>query len=630
MASKKGKGGEATRPGGSIRRSQILTAAGPGALVDLLQDAAMVGGLDAWRYAEAEAGFIQEPRLEASVQRHLSGQSWWRHERVRLRLPPECDDDRVSPKAGISAVRFPRWSLCQNPSCRSLLSRGQLEGGRHRCRLSSKDDKGLSPVVPVRFVTACARGHMQDIDWSWFVHRGEGSSCRPGGVSRRRHEPLEEDWSAVLYLESVGTSGELADYVAGCRACGRTRGLQDLQSEEVLRRCPGWRPWLGEQEVVEACDKPVRLLTRTASNAWFAQIKSALSIPDPAEEIRRRVGAQWSMLQNIREEGMLQQMMELVPSLKEGLSGLKASEVMEELERRRQGREPEARTLREVEWEALMRAEEEEPGELAPPGEVWFARRARLELPWFLERVVLVHHLKEVRALVGFSRVDAPDRDAEGEYSLEVEAAPLGLGVDWVPAVEIYGEGVFLAFDQEALSRWEARGAVEARAALFAEGARRASQGRSRAEEAPSARLVMLHSLSHMLIQSISLECGYPATSIRERLYHGEGRAGILLYTGTPGSEGTLGGLVSVGRQIVHHLRRAVSMAGWCSNDPICAQHDPSDAQEGRHREGAACHGCLLIGEPSCERGNRDLDRAFVVATLQGGAAAFLGDWGQG
>ena len=104
-------------------------------------------------------------------------------------------------------------------------------------------------------------------------------------------------------------------------------------------------------------------------------------------------------------------------------------------------------------------------------------------------------------------------------------------------------------------------------------------------------------------------------------------RAGILLYTGTPGSEGTLGGLVEIGRDIVRHLRRAVETNLLCSNDPVCASHLPDGAEEGRHREGAACHGCLYIAEPSCERMNRDLDRAFVVPTVADEGAAFLGDW---
>jgi hypothetical protein len=120
----------------------------------------------------------------------------------------------------------------------------------------------------------------------------------------------------------------------------------------------------------------------------------------------------------------------------------------------------------------------------------------------------------------------------------------------------------------------------------------------------------MLHSLAHLLILAVALECGYAATAISERVYGGGAGHGILLYTGTPGSEGTLGGLVAVGRRIEHYLGTALELGRLCSNDPICAHHMPDDRHEERFLHGAACHGCLLIGEPSCERRNELLDRA--------------------
>ena len=211
-------------------------------------------------------------------------------------------------------------------------------------------------------------------------------------------------------------------------------------------------------------------------------------------------------------------------------------------------------------------------------------------------------------------------------------------GADWIPAVEVLGEGVFLAFNEAEVRKWEKRDAVQKREeqfrdALRAENQLAASDGSM--DRFSSARLIMLHSLAHMLITQISLECGYSASAIRERIYcfrHPEdpslSRAGILLYTGTPGSEGTLGGLVEVGREVVRHLKLALERNRICSNDPVCAQHAPDGPEDGRRREGAACHGCLLIAESSCERMNRDLDRALVVETLEGEDAAFLGGWG--
>jgi hypothetical protein len=138
----------------------------------------------------------------------------------------------------------------------------------------------------------------------------------------------------------------------------------------------------------------------------------------------------------------------------------------------------------------------------------------------------------------------------------------------------------------------------------------------------------MLHSLSHLLITAMSLECGYPASSIRERVYAGSAGCGILLYTGSPDAEGTLGGLVEAGRRIAHHMKEALERGGLCSNDPVCAQHEPHNAHECRFLLGAACHGCLLIAETSCEQKNDFLDRALVVPTVDNLGAEFfkLGD----
>jgi hypothetical protein len=137
---------------------------------------------------------------------------------------------------------------------------------------------------------------------------------------------------------------------------------------------------------------------------------------------------------------------------------------------------------------------------------------------------------------------------------------------------------------------------------------------------------VMLHSLSHLLLTAIALECGYAAASIRERIYVRDGAYGILLYTGTPDAEGTLGGLVQVGRRVGRHLETALELGRLCSNDPVCAQHKPNQAHEDRIMNGAACHGCLLIAEPSCERRNELLDRSLVVPTVDLAATAFFAE----
>ncbi|MCB9682120.1 MAG: DUF1998 domain-containing protein [Alphaproteobacteria bacterium] len=630
-------------PDGSIRRSQMLTAAGPGAIVDLVDYAVVIKGLDTWQYADRDEGFLEEPRLEKQALSMLKGAGHWEHNHVRLRLPPRCEDDDPAPWRGVHAREFPSWYLCR--TCRSLVRRDGLDEKReHACYADTRRNQ---PTVPIRFVSACPKGHLQDINWRGFVHAGqveEGMEKAEGQTQVYYCHPDPEHGSMVgddgqehtadLALITTGTSGGLTDLVVVCRRCGRTRGLQDLRLPHALGTCAGWRPWLQSND--DHCDEQAKLLIRTGSNVWFPQRLSVLSIPDVGEDLRRKVSKFWGSLKRVETLRDLQMAMSLIEEVEEAFADEDETEVLDAIRAKRDGADKKAVPIREAEWAALMAAPPGYADDLPPKGERWFARQLDQKLPDYLDRVVLVHALREVRAMVGFTRIEGVNVGPEGDLELAgQQTAPLSEHKDWIPAVEILGEGVFLAFDEAALRAWEDRDAVKVRESQFRAGLRRENElapSDTSMDRFTSARMLMLHSLAHMLITQISLECGYSASAIRERIYcyrHPEdptkSRAGILLYTGTPGSEGTLGGLVEVGREIVRHIDEAVERNLICSNDPVCAQHEPDGPEDGRGREGAACHGCLLIAEPSCERMNRDLDRALVVPTLEDAGAAFLG-----
>jgi Domain of unknown function (DUF1998) len=240
---------------------------------------------------------------------------------------------------------------------------------------------------------------------------------------------------------------------------------------------------------------------------------------------------------------------------------------------------------------------------------------------------VIVHRLREVTALVGYTRFDYITPDIDGEFDLGLTSAKLGVNNSWVPAVENKGEGLFLQFNKEAVDRWRERPEVQEVETSHKLGLGQWCLERdiSRDDKFSRAPYVMLHSLSHLLINAISLECGYPASSLKERIYANPGQGyGILLYTASADSHGTLGGLADAARSIAHYLRAALEMGRLCSNDPVCAQHDPGDANERRYLQGAACHGCLLIGETSCEMFNDFLDRSLVVPTVGCKGAEFF------
>ena len=130
-------------------------------------------------------------------------------------------------------------------------------------------------------------------------------------------------------------------------------------------------------------------------------------------------------------------------------------------------------------------------------------------------------------------------------------------------------------------------------------------------------------------MRELALECGYSATSIRERIYAslpgaGVDMAGVLIYTAAPDSEGTLGGLVRLGepKMLGRLIAQALEHADLCAADPLCAEHDPIPD---RSLHAAACHACTFAPETGCEQGNRFLDRAAVIPTMTTAAAAFFG-----
>lgn len=239
-----------------------------------------------------------------------------------------------------------------------------------------------------------------------------------------------------------------------------------------------------------------------------------------------------------------------------------------------------------------------------------------------------MRQFREVFAQIGFSRLAPIDAELDGD--VQVDVAHLSEHADWLPAIEHRGEGPWIQLDEARLVAWEAHAVVQRRAAALRAGWDRELGGRGPAFF--GARYYLLHSLAHLLVQAIALECGYGASSLRERIYCSAPgakapMAAILLVTTTPGSEGTLGGLVAQGRRVDVHLERALGLARLCSNDPVCAGHGPDDAHGERHLEGAACHGCLYLAEVSCERMNRMLDRALVVPIIdQPPELAFFGD----
>lgn len=590
------------RPPGQVRQSQVVTTFGPGSLLDLPTRSVIVGGLDHWFGVSEE---IHEPRLIEKIKRLLNLPT------LKFFAPPPDQQDSAAPRTGIIVWQFPEWFISQDVE-RGVQTRARLLV--HRKALTKgkfiDTDRRKRPVVPIRFVRACRNGHVGDIDWYGFVHRGQ-SPCR-----------------RQLWMDERGNSGDLSEIAIRCE-CGQERRMNEATLPGVLGHCDGSRPWLGPY-TKEACNEQNRLLVRHASNAYFPQIMSVISLPDRNETLEKAVNQIWeNFLQYVDSLDELKKERQKKPPVKAALEGFSEEEVMQEIEARKgTGDAAPTRSVKQAEFEVLT-STKDEIGQDTPDGD-FFARtlpRAAWDKPWMasIERIVLVHRLREVVAQLGFTRFEAITPDVEGELQMGVVTAPLARELSWLPAVENRGEGIFLQFRNEMVQEWAARPEIVERGRRLYTGFERWLQEHPHSRrEFPGLPYYLLHSLSHLLLTAVSLECGYPASSLRERVYALEAGYGILLYTGTPDAEGTLGGLVEAGRQIHRHLRAALELGRLSSNDPVCAQHDPPNPHEGRFLHGAACHGCLLIAEPSCEQHNDFLDRALVVPTVENMGAEFF------
>ena len=467
--------------------------------------------------------------------------------------------------------------------------------------------------MATRFVRACSRGHVDDIDWHRFVH-GPDDQCR-----------------RQLRLDERGTSGDLAEQIVRCE-CGKSRRMHEAtdMARFPLGICSGARPWLG-RHASETCELPSRLLIRTASNAWFPQVLSVLSLPDRGTEVDEAVEELWQQLQIVTDASSLE-VVKRFPGVAGRLAAFSDDEVLKAIASRRAGGGGAERPIKSAELDALL-AVAEGFGDDVPVDHDFHARRLP-ESVWRrspssdgIESVIQVHRLREVLALAGFTRLEPVMPNVDGEYESEVERAEIALEPTWFPAVENRGEGIVLQLREGAVTDWLDREAVQERRRQLVEGHAAWALQRNSERHFPGVPYVLLHTLAHLLVQSLSMRCGYPAASIRERIYADyEGkRFALLLYTASPDAEGTLGGLVQEARRVEDHLRFALESAALCSNDPVCAEHEPGQSMEERWLHGAACHGCALIAETSCEMRNEYLDRALVAPTLHAAGAAFFG-----
>ncbi len=614
---------------GEVRPSQIIFSYGVGALIDLPHISVIVMGLEDWNVNAGQSRLIEEERLLRAVRAQLGSQV------ERLLAPPSVQSSQgpIDPlselaRIGVPVALFPRWMLC--PRCQRLapLSSGLFtrkhdpyHPERTRYVHSGCELRGEPVVVPARFLVACEHGHLDDFPWVEFVHQGP-TNC-----------------ATQLRLIEYGPGGEARDLSLVCDTCARSRRLADAFGEEgraCMPTCRGRRPHLRDFDS-QSCDRQVRAILLGASNLWFGDSVVALSIPTQSAKLAQLVESKWNNLQIVPNLPSLAAIRGFAPSSFEEFIGYSDGEIWQAIEQYRTqaqlGERDDPSDLKGREWDQLAH-----PAKHTPSKDF---RLREVDVPsgfaHAIRRVVLVERLREVRALIGFTRIDAPgELGVDPSGSAQRRMAITRRAATWVPATEVRGEGIFIQIDEEAIQHWLARPVTEQRELQFR--ASHSSWRRARrivpAEaDFPGMRYILLHTFAHALMRQLVLECGYNAASLRERIYarnpnaiagSPEPMAGVLIYTAAPDSEGTLGGLVGLGEPVPlrRHLHGALREAMQCASDPLCAEHEPSI--HGTTVHAAACHACLFAPETSCERGNRYLDRSLLVATVEREDLAFF------
>lgn len=553
---------------GEVRRSQLITTYGVGAIVAVGDESFMVAGIDRWPVTHPN---LNEPRLERQL--GVAG----------FVIPPSSDSGQDIP-----VVRFPETVWCT--SCQRIdKHRFFTSPNANRCRDCDAN------LVPSRFVVACPNGHIDDFPYFEWVHKGK----KPSGSATHR-----------LSIQAGGTTASLRSITINC-SCGFSETMEGAFQKTALQgvtKCKGRRPWLTSDDPA-ACNETPRSLQRGASNVWFSITHSAISIPPWSEGAHKLLNRHWPVLQHVPGE-----------ALRATLAGMNVTVgtpyTVEDLvlatRQRREGAEDaeewSSEKLRSQEYEALVHGKQETSKVQD------FVCETAVSIPpfvshWF-DQVMLVKRLREVRVLESFSRIAPPTPTPNDQRPPIYNARP-----SWLPGIEVIGEGVFLKLELDRLRSWESRIDVISRV----EGINRNYRRRFERLGLPpdrviTPRLVLIHTLAHAVINEWSLDSGYPAASLRERLYVSREMAGLLIYTASSDSAGSLGGVIAQAEpgRLEATLKEGLLRAAWCSADPVCIE---SEAVGIDALNLAACHACSLLPEVSCEERNVLLDRGLLVGT---------------
>lgn len=555
-------------------------------------------------------------------------------------------------KNGISYVRFPEWYFC--PKCRRFMPLTKwLQEYRSKAPQKVKNNdpfmvKNLKcyncrqSLVITRIITVCPNGHIDDFPWIEWTH----CKNQTGPMSICPNPQL-------TFTTSLSGSEGLEGLTLTC-TCGARATLKDAFNKGIFKslykkhngtydfRCKGRHPWKNIKELCEfnneRCFPEVR--QRGASSIYFPILASSLVIPPYSSILQKKIenskafeslSNQVSGIRNIESlpvEMKEKTIKELITKGAEAIQieiamGVPVKQITDILEQRWVGENEPKYTTDSYEYRAEEYSALSGQVTIKEKNDTDFSRESTnirdYNLP-YITNISLIHKVREVQALLGYSRlypVESMNSKSDKAKAVSIRDKDM----DWYPAYEVRGEGIFIEFDNDYLEKWISKSLfTQKRINQLTSNYQNSYFGKEKSK-VYTAKFLILHTLSHLLIKQLSFECGYGIASLKERIYCSKTldpkkMAGILIYTASGDSEGTLGGLVRQGRADIFPslFKKALQTALTCSNDPVCS------CSNGQGRDSlnlAACYSCALIPETSCEEFNAFLDRGVIVGTME-------------
>ncbi|MFD3439039.1 DrmB family protein [Streptomyces sp. NPDC058685] len=573
-----------------LRLSETISPFGVGAIVDVRGESLMAPDTSWW-----DKKFAHEISCERLMTRLGAGV---------LRQPPAHAGRAAKETPALPYWRFPAWRFCERCDKLSKLT------GKKKGKWSNTCDCG-GALVPMRYIAVCEKGsHVQDVNWFQWAHRGRAASLNEAVRFCRDYKALR--------FHKLATRGEgLAALVVKCYGCGNERKLAELVTKGALHqngiRCAGRQPWEPESSVKKPCPYELVAVQRGATGNYIAERISALDIPEErpqSAETADKIRGHMLFGKVVTDNGGPQS--EVLAQLIADDLGVTAETVLGVAAGEQSPAGELLLDLKDGEWSAFLKKLDEgrdrTGSDFVVDGRSLEGLVGPQSLLSKISGIGLVRRVREVRALRGFRRHDAEAALINADLGSDRSYRPT------YPAIELFGEGIFLRFDEEELAAWEAQPEVQARAGILK--TRRADSPWAGRLDVPEPRYIALHTLAHLLIRRLAFASGYASAALQERIYANSDRtdktAGILIYTAAGDAQGTLGGLVRLGdpRKLIPLLVAALDDADFCSNDPVCIE---SDRQGASQLNLSACHGCSLVSETSCETGNRLLDRQLVL-----------------